>query len=99
MLPNDHSLFHITVIVVGISMATNMRSNTDRLMMKIFAPVRSALVFITAMMVIRFPRKLNTMIGIPTVKAATLRESEYFLGSSSKPTSVVFSDVGIEDVG
>ena len=60
-------------------------------MMKIFAPVRSALVFITAMMVIRFPRKPNMMIGIPVAKDATRSESEYIMGSSD---GVI---VGIED--
>ena len=72
----------------------NMRSNTDRLMMKIFAPVRSALVFITAMMVIRFPRKPNMMIGIPAAKVATLTKSGYFVCSSSEGLII-----GVEDVG
>ena len=72
-------LFEITCICVGKTMVTNIKSNTDKLVMKIFSPVRSDLVFITAMMVIRFPRTPNMMIGIPTAKAVTRTKSEYFL--------------------
>ena len=73
---------------------TYKRSNTDRLMMKIFSPVRSDLVFITAMMVIRFPRTPNMMIGIPIATAVTRTKSEYRFSSSLR----ILSDELIEAI-
>ena len=91
------ALFQMTHNDVGKMIVTYIRSHAERQIMKIFSPVRSDLVFTTAMMVIRFPRVPNMMIGIPIAKAVTRTKSEYRFSSSLSVPSDEFIEAIEED--